>query len=265
MDMVDDAAGTTLALMNREETTEAAMEVLWGWIERYGVPRDLYVDCKTVYITNREPTVEEQLAGEEPLTQFGRACQKLGIEIVSANPPHAKGRAERKHGVYQDRLVKELRLEGIRDVLSANAFLVDYVETLNDKFSVEPSSPVDFHHPVPEGLDLRNVFCMEETRIISNDWVVRYKNRFFQIVPQSNLPPAKNKITLQEHLDGSIHMIYRGKEIRFTEIKDRPARPHPLTPQVSTPHLEKAHIPSQDHPGGRSNPMYMGKKKAALV
>ncbi len=113
--------------------------------------------------------------------------------------------------------------------------MADYVETLNDKFSVEPSSPVDFHHPVPEGLDLRNVFCMEETRIISNDWVVRYKNRFFQIVPQSNLPPAKNKITLQEHLDGSIHMIYSGKEIRFTEIKDRPARPHLSPPRFPHP------------------------------
>jgi len=265
MNMVDDATGITLALMNREETTKAAMEVLWGWIERYGVPRALYVDCKTVYITNREPTVEEQPAGEEPLTQFGRACQKLGIEIVSAHSPQAKGRVEHKHGVYQNRLVKELRLQGIRDILSANAFLVDYVETLNDKFSVEPSSPVDFHHPVPEGLDLRNVFCMEETRIIGNDWVVRYKNRFFQIVPQSNLPPTKKKVALQEHLDGSIHMIYRGKEIRFTEIKDRPARSHPSTPRVSISHLEKAYVPSQDHPWRRFNPMYLGKKKAALV
>lgn len=265
MDMVDDATGITLALMREQETTKAAMEVLWGWIEKYGVPRALYVDRKTVYITDREPTVEEQLAGKEPLTQFGRACQKLGIEIVSAGSPQAKGRVERKHGVYQDRLVKELRLEGIKDILSANAFLVDYVETLNDKFSVEPCSPVDFHHSVPEGLDLRNVFCMEETRIISNDGVVRYNNRFFQIVPQSHLPPAKNKITLQEHLDGSIHMIYRGKEIRFREIKNRPARPHPPTHQVSTPHLEKAHIPSQDHPWRRFNPMYLGKKKAALV
>ena len=90
VDMVDDATGRTLALMRREETTKAAMEVLWAWIEKYGLPRSLYVDRKTVYITGREPTLEEQLAGEKPLTQFGRACRKLGIEIVAASSPQAK-------------------------------------------------------------------------------------------------------------------------------------------------------------------------------
>ncbi|MCL0060644.1 ISNCY family transposase, partial [Dehalococcoidia bacterium] len=192
MDMVDDATGITLSLMRREETTKAAMEVLWAWIEKYGVPRSLYVDRKTVYITGREPTLEEQLAGEEPFTQFGRACRKLGIEIVTASSPQAKGRVERKHGVFQDHLVKELRLEGIQDIPAANAFLTGYLGTLNGKFAVEPGSQADFHQPVPEGLDLRNVFCLEETRVISNDWVIRYKNRFFQLVSQSKLPPAKN-------------------------------------------------------------------------
>ena len=100
MDMVDDATGITLSLISREETTKAAMEVLWAWIEKYGVPRALYTDRKTVYITGREPTSEEQLAGEKPLTQFGRACRKLGIEIVPAGSPQAKGRVEHKHGVY---------------------------------------------------------------------------------------------------------------------------------------------------------------------
>jgi hypothetical protein len=265
MDMVDNATGITLALMSREETTKAAMEVLRAWIEKYGIPRALYVDRKTVYITDREPTLEEQLAGEEPLTQFGRACQKLGIEIVPASSPQAKGRVERKHGVYQDRLVKELRLAGIHDAPSANAFLTGYVETLNGKFALEPCSPADFHHPVPQGLDLRNVFCLEETRVISNDWVVRYKTRFLQIVPQSNLPPARNKVIVQEHLDGSIHLLYRGKVIGFTEIKERLARPQAPIPQVSTSHPEKAHVPSQDHPWRRFNPMYLGKKKTALA
>ena len=172
---------------------------------------------------------------------------------------------ERKHGVYQDRLVKELRLEGIQDILAANEFLTGYVDILNGKFAVEPASPADFHQPVPEGLDLRNVFCHEETRVISNDWVIRYKNRFLQIVAQSKLPPAKNKVTVQEHLDGTIHLLYRGTEVRFKEISRLPARPQPPTPQVPIPHLEKIYVPSQDHPWRKFNPMYLGRKKAVLV
>ncbi len=265
MDMVDDATGITLALMRREETTKAAMEVLWAWIEKYGVPLALYVDRKTVYITDREPTLEEQLAGEEPLTQFGRACRKLGIEIVPASSPQAKGRVERKHGVYQDRLVKELRLAGIQDTPSANAFLAGYVETLNGKFALEPGSPADFHQPVPDGVDLRNVFCMEETRVISHDWVIRHKNRFFQIVPQSNLPPARNKVTVAEHLDGSIHIMHRDREVIFTEINARPAPLQDPTPEATTPQPGKAYVPSQDHPWRRFNPMCLGMKNPALV
>ena len=264
MDMVDDATGITLALMSREETTKGAMEVLWAWIEKYGIPQALYTDRKTVYITGREPTLEEQLAGEEPLTHFGRACRKLGIEIVPASSPQAKGRVERKHGVYQDRLVKELRLAGIQDVPAANAFLAGYVETLNGKFALEPSSPADFHQPVPDGVDLRNVFCLEETRVISNDWVVRYNNRFFQVIAQSNLPPARKRVTVAEHLDGSIHIMYRDREVIFTEINERPAPLHP-TPEATTPQARKAYVPSQDHLWRRFNPMYLTKKNPALV
>ena len=91
MNMVDDATGRTLALMGHEETTVAAMQVLWAWVNKYGIPQTLYVDWKNVYLTKREPTLEEQLKGELPLTHFGKACQKLGIEILPASSPQAKG------------------------------------------------------------------------------------------------------------------------------------------------------------------------------
>jgi len=167
-----------------------------------------------VYITQREPTLEEQLSGELPLTQFGRACKKLGIEILPASSPQAKGRVERKHGVYQDRWVKELRLAGIRDTEGANQSLRGFTESLNARFAVEPRSSADFHRPAPQGMDLRNVFVLEEAWTVGNDWVVRYKNRFFQIVSQLNLPPARRKVMVQEHLDGSIHIVYRDREVQ---------------------------------------------------
>jgi hypothetical protein len=111
MNMVDDATGTTLCRLGQEETTWAAVGVLRAWIERYGVPQALYTDWKSVYV--REPNARERMQGEEPLTQFGRMCRELGIEIIAASSPQAKGRVERHHGTHQDRLVKKLRLMNI--------------------------------------------------------------------------------------------------------------------------------------------------------
>jgi hypothetical protein len=96
--------------------------------------------------------------------------QKLGVRIIPANSPQAKGRIERKHGVYQDRLVKEMRLEGIRTREKGNAFLEGgFLNDINERFTVVPKSDVDLHRPLPEGMDLRTVFCFEEKRGIDND------------------------------------------------------------------------------------------------
>jgi transposase len=250
MDMVDDATGKTVALLSEGETIVAAMKVLWAWVERYGIPKAIYVDWKNIYVTKREPTVEEQLAGELPLTQFGRACQKLGVEIITASSPQAKGRVERKHGVYQDRWVKELRLAGIKDIERANQSLRGFIEKLNARFAVEPRSPADFHRPVPQGMDLKHVFCLEQSRTVGNDWVVRYRNRLFQIVSQSNLPPSRRKVMVQEHLDGTVRIVYRDRKVLFTEIKELPRRPM-VTQQQLNHEPKRRYIPPPDHPWRR--------------
>jgi transposase len=251
MDMVDDATGRTLALLSDGETIVAAMKVLWAWVERHGIPKAIYVDWKNIYVTKREPTVEEQLAGELPLTQFGKACRKLAIEIITASSPQAKGRVERKHGLYQDRWVKELRLAGINDTEKANQSLSGFTENLNARFAVEPQSPADFHRPVPQGRDLRHVFCLEESRTVGNDWVVRYKSRLFQIVSQSNLPPSSSKVMVQEHLDGAVHILYREREVLFTEIKGLPRKPMVTRQKQPNPEPRRKHIPPPDHPWRR--------------
>ena len=216
-------------------------------------------------MTKRELTLEEQLRGELPLTQFGRACKKLEIEIIPASSPQAKGRVESKHGVYQDRWVKELRLGGISDIEAANRYLPAFADKLNAKFSKEPRSSADYHKPLPEGLDLRSVFCLEETRTVGNDWVVRYKSRFLQILPQSNLPPAKNKVTVQEHLDGSLHLVYRGKEVVFSQALVRQTSPQPPSPKTTLPQPRKAQVPSPYHPWRRFNPSYLAKRKTVAL
>lgn len=253
MNMVDDATKTTLSLMDKEETTELSMRLLWAWIDKYGIPEALYVDHKNVFTTNREPTPEEELRGEVPMTQFGRACQKLGIQIITANSPQAKGRVERNHGVYQDRLTKEFRLKGISTLGKANELLREgFVDNLNTKFAVAPADPSDRHRPVGKKTDLAAIFCFEHRRIIGNDFTVRLDNRVFQITKQSGLPPAKTKLTVQKRLDGGIHLIYQDRELEFVEIAKQ-IQADPIATEKEQPRKSTAHTPPPDHPWRRKS------------
>jgi transposase len=220
MSMVDDATKTTYAVLAKRETTEAAMRLLWGWIERYGIPMSLYCDRKNAYVVDREPTPEEQLEGKEPLTAFGKACEKLGIEIITAYSPQAKGRVERRHGVFQDRFVKELRLQGISGIDLANDLLEGgFLEDLNRRFTVPAIDPQDAHVKIHKRVDLRTIFCFEETRTVSNDWVVQYANRYFQLLHDKKVAiRPKTKVTVAEWLDGSIHILHQRKEVPYEEI-----------------------------------------------
>jgi len=215
MNMIDDATGETLALMAEQETTEAAMQLLWRWIEKYGIPQALYTDRKNVYITDREPTLEEQLAGRKPLTQFGEACHKLGIVIIPATSPQAKGRVERSNGTYQDRFVKELALRRITTIATADKLLYEsFCASLNAKFAIAAREELDYHQSLPKGLDLHDVFCFEEHRVVQNDWTVRYHNHYYQILKNNNpLPRPKDKILVRTHLHGGVRLLYKGENL----------------------------------------------------
>jgi len=252
MNMVDDATGTTYSLLFEEETTEAAMRLLWGWIERYGIPEALYADRKNVYITEREPTLEEQLSGEEPMTVFGKACKKLGIRIIAAYSPQAKGRVERNHGVYQDRFLKELALRGIKTIPEANRLLGNgFTEGLNCRFAVEPADSRDAHRPLPKGMDLAQIFCFEETRQVQNDWTIRYQNQRYQINPKNKpLPRPKSKVLVRTLLDGTLLLLYRDIPLDFERLPLQAPRPAPerkkeVTPPRNRPKVKK---PDQRHP-----------------
>ncbi len=250
MNMVDDATGTTLAFFSGEETTEAAMRLLWMWIERYGVPRALYTDRKSVYVTNREATREEELAGREPMTAFGLACRRLGIEIITATSPQAKGRVERSHGVYQDRLVKELGLRRVTTLEGANQLLREgFIDGLNQRFAKPAASACDLHRPVPEGVALEDIFVIEETRQVNNDWTVKWEGRWYQLQRgKATLPPAKGTVTVQRRLDGTRRILYRGESVDFEEVgaPQRSRQPSSLGPQ---PRVSAS--PAADHPWRR--------------
>jgi len=233
MNMVDDATGITYSFMCEQETSEDAMKLLWEWLKIYGIPQGLYCDRKNAFVIDREPTIEEQLANILPKTDFEKACDKLGIEIKKAYSPQAKGRVERNHGVYQDRLVKELRLRNISTIEEANKFLwKTYLKKINAKFKKEPSKPEDAHVPLL-GIDLQDVFCFEETRVVSNDYIVQYESECYQILKENKSKPRpKTKVIVRKRLDKSIHIIWNGKKLLVEKInynKTKKDKPIPLS------------------------------------
>lgn len=231
--LVDDATGRCLGQFGAQETIWAAVGVLRTWIAAYGIPRALYTDWKNVYV--RRPNQEERETGAEPLTQFGRMCAALGIKIIPASSPQAKGRIERNHGTHQDRLVKKLRRKKIADVASANAFLdTEYWADHNRRFAQAPASADDFHVAVPRGVQLDTVFRLEEKRTVSNDWVVRYDNRLLQIERQSHRPPARSSVRVFEDVAGQLEIRYRDRVMRWTELAI-PAAAKPATALPATP------------------------------
>src|ERR1700675_702300 len=246
IDLIDDATNPTLARLGEQETIWAVATALRAWIGRYGVPLALYVDWENLY--KRGATPQEQLRGEEPITQFGRMCAKLGIELIAASSPQAKGRVERNHGTHQDRLVKKLRRLGIADATAANAFLdTTYLSGHNQRFAVAPVSAEDFHRRVPSRTMLDRVFQLEEERVLSNDWVVRYDTRYLQVARQSAQVPARSTVLVREAQDGAIELRYRGRLMQWTEIAApiKPTRAHVRAPLSPAPHRPAR--PSADH------------------
>jgi len=224
MNLVDDATSTTLCRLGEQETIWAAVGVLRAWIEKYGVPRALYTDWKNVYV--REPTQKEILQGKSSLTQFGRMCEHLGIKIIAAGSPEAKGRVERNHGTHQDRLVKKLRRKKIATHGAVNQYLEqEYCDDHNRRFAVDAFSAVDYHLPAPGARRLGEIFRLETERVLGNDWVVRHDNRLYQIERQSRrYASAKSKVTVHEREDGTQEIYYRGRKLVWHEIEERVAK-----------------------------------------
>ena len=254
MHLVDDATSTAMFAFSKEETTWSAANLLRAWIERYGVPKALYTDWKNVYVCT--PTEAQKLRGEQPMSQFGRMCARLGIPILAANSPQAKGRVERAHGTHQDRLVKKLRLAGITSYDEANRFIADkYMAEHNRRFARAAASAADFHRRRPSVRELDHVFHLEQERVVSLDWVVSYEGRLLQLKRKSrHHAPAKSRVLIRENQAGEISIEYRGHKLAFEQIAARPARqpgPRPAPCSVSAPGGGHR-TPPQNHPWKQS-------------
>jgi len=246
--MVDDATSQSAGQFSGEETIWAAAAVLRAWIEQHGVPLALYTDWKNVYV--RAATEAERAAGQVPVTQFGRMCAALQIQIIAASSPQAKGRVERNHGTHQDRLVKKLRRLGIRDDAAANVHLAaTYWPAHNARFAQPAADGTDFHRRAPSARALDQIFRLEVTRTIGRDWVVQYHNRCFQLARQSGHAPARSTVRVCEWADGHVAIEYRGRPMTWTEL---PGAPPPLVRPAAPPVPPIRRSVPADHPWRRS-------------
>jgi len=245
MVMVDDATKRVWAQFFEEETTRASYDILEAWVRRWGLPQSLYVDKDSIYRCEGLGSIAEQMAGKEPQTQFGRAMEQLGVELILANSPQAKGRVERMNGTLQDRLVKALRLEGINDMASANEFLAKkFLAGLNRKFEVEPASQADAHRGIPR--ELNQALSWEEQRVVQKDWTVVCQNHWYQLDREHEpLGLAGKKIIVRTLRDGTVQLAREGVKLRFRKLSGRPQRKE--KPREAQP-IKVPGKPIQAHP-----------------
>ncbi len=263
IDLVDDATSTTWAQLGEQETIWAVADALRAWIERYGVPQSVYVDWKNLY--KRVATVKEQLRGEEPVTQFGRMCAKLGIAVIAASSPQAKGRVERQHGTHQDRHE------------AANVYLeTEYLVEHNRRFARAAAKAEDYHRRAPRAAELDRIFRLENERTISQDGVVRYQNRWFQLEGQGRpRASAQDRVLVCEGRHGSIAIEYRGRALRWLEIP-APRRPQEIQRKAAgkpaserkPPQVQRKWVPPSNHPwreAARRGKQQRERKMAAMA
>lgn len=216
---IDDATNKVpCALFSEQETTEAYMLMLKEIVLREGIPLALYHDRHSIFEMSREASPEEQLAGKEPKTQFGRLLDELGIESIAAHSPQAKGRVERLWGTFQDRLVSELRLAHTRTIEEANRVLQDFLREYNRKFAVAAREPDVAYIKLDSSFKPEDYFCFKYGRTVGADNVVQYGNRRLQILSSLERQGyARCKVEVHIGLDGSLTVYHQGKPLETRE------------------------------------------------
>lgn len=244
---VDDASGRLMELyFTPEETTFSYFAATRNYFSRYGLPQAFYSDKNSIFRVN----IKGALSGSG-MTQFGRAMRQLGIEIICANTPQAKGRVERMNQTLQDRLVKELRLNNISDIQSANAFAPAFIADYNRKFAVQPKSEQDVHRPLLFSQeDLDHIFSHQETRILSKNLTLQYNKVIYQI--QTTRPRyalRKAQVTVCQDPQGTISILYKGKPLDYSVFHRQQRQADVVQSKHVNTRLDRpAHRPAASHP-----------------
>lgn len=245
MGFIDDATGRVFGRFYEYEGTIPAMDSFKGYIQKHGLPLSVYLDKHTTYKSTAKASIEDQLNNRPPLSEFQRALKELGVEVIHANSPQAKGRIERLFGTFQDRLVKEMRLRGIRTIEEGNRFLKEYLPLYNNRFAVCPKEKDNLHRPVGRGVNLDAILCIRTERTLRNDFTVAHNHQLFQV--EEKVRGAK--VMVEDQLDGSLVMTYKGQRLRFREITTRPVKEQ--KEQRVIVRIRKPYTPPSDHPWRR--------------
>jgi transposase len=243
---IDDATGQLLELwFVPDETFFAYCEASRHYFERYGKPVAFYSDKHGIFRVNQEQTI----GLGSGLTQFGRAMQELDIQIICANTPQAKGRIERANQTLQDRLVKELRLLGISDIDSANAYLPEFRQDFNRRFGVAPRSHHDAHRPLLKTENLDLILTHQKTATLSKNLTVQANKVIYQI--QSDRPDyalRKAQVTVCENAKGEITILYKDKPLAYSIYHKSPRQAEVVDPKSLDHHIQTPKPPAPDHP-----------------
>jgi transposase len=214
----DDATSYVWAHFEEAETTWGYLDLMGEVITTHGVPLSLYADRHSIFHTTREPTIIEQLKDVVPLTQFGRAMEELGISVMKAWTPQAKGRIERQWGVFQDRLVVDLRLAGANTLEQAREVLKRFLKEYNERFCLLPKQAAAVFRKAPPKAVLHNIVCLKETRRVKKDHTVSFDGLVLQIPFCRKYPCiADRQVDVRQYRDGHIEIGYRGSIVaRFS-------------------------------------------------
>ena len=273
--MIDDANNEVpWAVFREEEDAAGYFLVLEQVCRSKGIPQSIYADQHTIFQSPNQPSIEQELYGELPRTQFGRLVDELGIQLIAARSPQAKGRIERLWGTLQDRLVKELRKAGANDLESANRFLATYLPKFNARFQIEAAQPGSAFLPWPQQRDPADYFCFKYTRIVTNDNTIPFNNYRLQIPPGPGRKSyAKARVDLHHSMDGSLTVFYQGQHlVTFQPATSSPPRVglfQPATPATPPPKPQTPRLPKQptqpwkpppDHPWKQYGKSLKGRK-----
>lgn len=241
MGQIDDATSQVSARFYEYEGTIPAMDSMKRYVQKNGIPASVYLDKHTTYKSWAKQSIDEELECQKVLSQFGKACAKIGIEVINANSPQAKGRVERLFRTLQDRLVKELRLANAKTLEEANAVLEKVLVGFNKRFSVIARESGDLHRRIPRGINLDEVFSIETSRALRNDNTLVHHKKWYQ-----SLTPSKaTKVIVQERINGKMFILDKGKQLKYKAISGPKDKPR-YVPRVRL--TTKRIIPKTDHP-----------------
>jgi transposase len=234
---IDDATGKVLFLHFRPTEDQTGYLLLLRSIaQRFGLPMSIYHDRHTILRSPKQPTLEEQLAGQPPMSQIQRILAQLGIDSIPAYSPQAKGRVERLWGTLQDRLTKELRLAGISTLEQANAFLPRFMDRYNARFAAAPQDPQVAWVTLPADLDIPYYFSIQETRTVRADHCISFAGQFLQLLPTPGAPSlVGQKVSVHRIPEGAIYLYHGKQRIQHQPVVAPPVLPAQLAEEAPPP------------------------------